>query len=61
MSIGRSLALLLMARHAQWLLDHDGDSRGCHSARIFCLRGIDLVDDRADYSLARGLMDDAVG
>ncbi len=61
MSIGRSLALLLMARHAQWLLDHDGDSRGCHSARIFCLSGIDLVDDRADYSLARGLMDDAVG
>jgi acyl-CoA dehydrogenase len=61
MTIGRSLALLLMARHAQWLLDHDDDPRGCHSARIFCLGGIDLIDDRADYALAHGLMDDAVG
>lgn len=50
-----------MAQRPQWLLDHDGDPRGCHSARIFCLRGIDLIDDRVDYALARGLMGDAVG
>jgi acyl-CoA dehydrogenase len=59
MTIGRSLALLLMARHGQWLIDHDGDRRGCHSARIFSLRGIDLVDDRVDHGLARDLMDGA--
>ncbi len=57
MTIGRSLALLLMARHAQWSLDHDGDQRGCYAARIFCLRGVDLIDDAADYAVARALMD----
>ncbi len=61
MTIGRALALLLMARHAQWMLDHDGDKRGCNSTRIFWMRGIDLVDDRSDFSLARGLFDGAAG
>ena len=59
MTIGRSLALLLIARHAQWSLDHDGDRRGCHAARIFCLHGVDLIDDGADYGISRALMDDA--
>jgi acyl-CoA dehydrogenase len=57
MTIGRSLALLLMARHAQWSLDHDGDRHGCHAARIFCRHGVDQVDDKADYALARALLD----
>jgi hypothetical protein len=50
-----------MARHAQWLLDHDGDARGCHSTRIFWLRGIDWIGDRYSYELARGLTDGAGG
>jgi hypothetical protein len=48
-----------MARYPQWLLDHDGDPRGCHSARTFCLRAIYLIDGRVDYALARGLVDGA--
>lgn len=59
MTIGRSLALLLMARHAQWSLDHDGDRRGCYAARIFRLHGVDLVEEGADYGLAQALLDDA--
>jgi len=56
LTIGRAMAALLLARQAQWLVDHHADRRGCHSAVIFCRRGIDLIDDGADYQLARELM-----
>jgi hypothetical protein len=56
MTIGRATALLLMARHAQWLLDREGDRRGCYSALIFCRRGVDLIDESADHTLAGRLM-----
>ncbi len=56
MTIGRATALLLLARHAQWLLDREGDRRGCYAAVIFSRRGIDLIDDDADHQLASGLM-----
>jgi len=56
LTIGRAMAALLMARHAQWLLDHNGDRRGCHSAVIFCRRGVDLIDDDSDLLRARELM-----
>jgi alkylation response protein AidB-like acyl-CoA dehydrogenase len=56
LTIGRAMAALLLARQAQWLVDHDGDRRGCHSAVIFCRRGVDLIDDGADYLLSRELM-----
>lgn len=56
MTIGRAMALLLMARHAQWLVDHDGDRRGCHSALIFSRRNIDLVDREADLSHCQELL-----
>jgi acyl-CoA dehydrogenase len=59
MTIGRSFALLLMARHAQWSLDHDGDRRGCHAARIFCLHGVDLIDARVNYGDSRALLADS--
>ncbi len=56
MTIGRAMALLLMARQAQWLLDQDGDRRGCHSAILFSRRGINLIDEHADHTLASGLI-----
>ena len=61
MTIGRATALLLLARQAQWLLDRQHDRRGCHAAVIFSRRGIDLIDDDADHTLASGLMKSPVG
>ncbi|UCH47358.1 MAG: acyl-CoA dehydrogenase family protein [Betaproteobacteria bacterium] len=58
MTIGRATALLLMARHAQWLLDHDGDRRGCYSALIFCRHGVDMINEDVVHTHARGLMED---
>jgi alkylation response protein AidB-like acyl-CoA dehydrogenase len=57
MTIGRATALLLMARHAQWLLDHDGDRRGCYSTLIFCRHGVDAINEEIDHTHARGLME----
>ncbi len=56
MTIGRATALLLMTRHAQWLVDHDGDQRGGYSALIFCQHGVDMIDEERDHRRARGLM-----
>jgi len=60
MTIGRSLALLLLARHAQWSLDHNGDRLGCHAAHIFYLHGVDQIDYKADYRMSRELLDGAM-
>ncbi len=57
MTLGRATAVLLMARHGQWLVDHDGDRRGCHAAAIFCQRGIDMINDEIDHTLAAKLME----
>ena len=56
MTIGRATALLLMARQAQWLLDHDGDRRGHHSTLLFSRSGIDLIDEFDHHTLADKLM-----
>ena len=56
MTIGRATALLLMARQAQWSLDREGDRRGCYAAILFSRRGIDLIDEQADHTLASSLM-----
>jgi len=61
MTIGRSTALLLMARHAQWLIDHDGDRRGCYSALIFCRHGVDMINEEIDHTHAQGLMENPTG
>lgn len=61
MTIGRATALLLMARHAQWLIDHDGDRRGCYSALIFCRHGVDMINDEIDHTHAQGLMENPAG
>lgn len=48
LTLGRSIELALLVRHAQWSLDHEGDTRSRSSARRFAHSGVDLISD-ADY------------
>jgi alkylation response protein AidB-like acyl-CoA dehydrogenase len=43
MTVGRSLALIALCRHAQWSLDHEQDGRPAAAARRFLRNGIDLL------------------
>jgi hypothetical protein len=43
LTLGRSFALLLLARHAQWSLDHERNEGAFHAARRFARHGVDLV------------------
>jgi alkylation response protein AidB-like acyl-CoA dehydrogenase len=54
LTVGRAFALLLLARQAQWTLDHGGDRRALAAAVIFARRGVDLVSEQpADAALTR--------
>lgn len=43
MTLGRAYALMLLARHAQWSLDHEQDSRALYAAQRFARNGVDLL------------------
>lgn len=43
LTLGRSYALSLLARHAQWSLDAEGDVRALASARRFAASGVNLI------------------
>lgn len=43
MTIGRALALALLARHAQWALENGADVRPRAAARRFAAAGVDLI------------------
>jgi alkylation response protein AidB-like acyl-CoA dehydrogenase len=43
LTMGRSLALALLARHAAWSLEHEGDERALKSAQRFAQSGVDLI------------------
>lgn len=43
LTLGRSLALALLVRHAQWSLDQEDDARPRAAARRFATSGIDLL------------------
>jgi acyl-CoA dehydrogenase len=43
MTLGRSFALVLLCRHAQWSLDHERDERALHAATRFARNGVDLI------------------
>ena len=58
MTLGRALALALLARHAQWSLEEERDARAAAAARRFALGGVDLIDDEADLGEAFALMAD---
>jgi acyl-CoA dehydrogenase len=62
MTVGRAFALLLLARQAQWSLDHDGDRRPLLAARRFAANGVELIrDDGVEVSSVRLLAGDRVG
>ncbi len=55
LTLGRAFALLLLARHAQWSLDHEKDDRPLLAAMRFARSGVDLVsveDVRGSAALA---------
>lgn len=43
LTLGRTLELALLARHAQWSLDHEQDRRALAAARRFVAHGINLL------------------
>ncbi len=45
LTLGRSLALALLVRHAQWSFTHSHDGRPAAAARRFARNGVDLIDD----------------
>jgi len=57
LTLGRSTAAALLARQAQWSLDHDKDRRPLAAALRFAAAGINLLGD-VDPALSRLLADD---
>jgi len=57
LTLGRSTAAALLARQAQWSLDHEKDRRPLAAALRFAASGINLLAD-PDASLSRLLADD---
>jgi acyl-CoA dehydrogenase len=57
MTLGRSFALLLLCRQAQWSLDHERDRRALHAAQRFARNGVDLVSAE-DIGAASALAND---
>jgi acyl-CoA dehydrogenase len=47
MTLGRTLELALLIKHAQWSQDHEADGRATAAARRFANSGIDLLVDHA--------------
>jgi acyl-CoA dehydrogenase len=57
LTLGRALALALLARHAQWSLDQ-GDPRPAAAAKRFARHGVDLLDDHSSLDESALLCDD---
>ena len=55
LTLGRSLALALLARHADWSLVHEGDARARSAAMRFARNGVDLLGATLDLADARRL------
>jgi alkylation response protein AidB-like acyl-CoA dehydrogenase len=47
LTLGRAMALGLLAEQAQWALDHQQDARSAHAARRFGRHGVDLLGSQA--------------
>ncbi len=54
MTLGRTMELALLIKHAQWSQDHEADARALAAARRFANSGIDLLVDHA-FDDARAL------
>jgi hypothetical protein len=48
LTLGRTMELALLLRHAQWSLDHEHNGRSLSAARRFATSGVNLI---ADYDL----------
>lgn len=57
LTLGRSLELALLVRHAQWSLDVESDPRALAAALRFAAHGVDLLRDE-DASMAKMLATD---
>lgn len=53
LTLGRSLALALLTRHADWSLAHEGDPRARAAALRFARNGVDLLGPAPDLAEAR--------
>jgi hypothetical protein len=49
----------LLARHAQWSLDHENDGRAHAAALRFARNGVDLICDETDLAASRALANDS--
>lgn len=58
LTLGRALALSLLARHAQWSLDHEKDARSLVAAERFAAHGIDLLGPAHAFSESAALAND---
>src|SRR4030095_5800157 len=45
LTLGRTIELALLIRHAQWSIDHEHDPRAASAARRFAHSAIDLIVD----------------
>jgi alkylation response protein AidB-like acyl-CoA dehydrogenase len=58
LTLGRSLALSALVRHAQWSIDHEHDGRARAAALRFARHGVDRMDDAGPLAEAAALGDD---
>jgi acyl-CoA dehydrogenase len=58
LTLGRSLELAALVRHAQWSLDHERDGRARAAAIRFTRHGVDRLDEAAPLDEGRALADD---
>ena len=49
MTLGRTMELALLIKHAQWSMEHEADKRPTAAARLFAASGIDLLNDQSIY------------
>src|SRR4029453_9782161 len=47
LTLGRTIELALLIRHAQWSIDHENDERAIAAARRFAQSSIDLIADHS--------------
>ncbi len=58
LTLGRSLGLATLVRHAQWSIDHERDGRARAAALRFARHGTDRMEDVAYLAESRALGDD---
>ena len=52
LTLGRTMELVLLIKHAQWSQDHEHDGRATAAARRFASSGVDLIVDYDDVDFS---------